>query len=105
MTDEQFFEYKETLLKLVLEKINNSKTLEEAKEKIEALIENQNLYKTKGNLEKYQSPFSVIKMIITQKYFKFNLKFLKIYKIKNSKLNGNRPQKFISIFVIYFLCS
>jgi len=25
MTDEQFFEYKETLLKLVLEKINNSK--------------------------------------------------------------------------------
>ena len=40
MTDEQFFEYKETLLKLVLEKINNSKTLEEAKEKIEDLIEN-----------------------------------------------------------------
>lgn len=40
MTDEQFFEYKEILLKLVLEKINNSKTLEEAKEKIEALIEN-----------------------------------------------------------------
>ena len=38
MTDEQFFEYKENLLKLVLEKINNSKTLEEAKEKIEALI-------------------------------------------------------------------
>lgn len=38
MTDEQFFEYRETLLKLVLEKINNSKTLEEAKEKIEALI-------------------------------------------------------------------
>ena len=53
MTDEQFIEYKETLLKLVLEKIKNSKTLEEAKEKIEALIENQNLYKTKGNLEKY----------------------------------------------------
>ncbi|MGY3816250.1 hypothetical protein [Gemella taiwanensis] len=40
MTDEQFFEYKETLLKLVLEKINNRKTLEEAKEKIEDLIEN-----------------------------------------------------------------
>lgn len=40
MTDEQFFEYKEILLKLVLEKINNSKTLEEAKEKIEDLIEN-----------------------------------------------------------------
>jgi hypothetical protein len=40
MTDEQFFEYKENLLKLVLEKINNSKTLEEAKEKIEDLIEN-----------------------------------------------------------------
>lgn len=40
MTDEQFFEYRETLLKLVLEKINNSKTLEEAKEKIEDLIEN-----------------------------------------------------------------
>ena len=40
MTDKQFFEYKETLLKLVLEKINNSKTLEEAKEKIEDLIEN-----------------------------------------------------------------
>ena len=40
MTDEQFFEYKETLLTLVWEKINNSKTLEEAKEKIEDLIEN-----------------------------------------------------------------
>lgn len=40
MTDEQFIEYKETLLKLVLEKIGNSKTLEEVKEKIEALIEN-----------------------------------------------------------------
>ena len=40
MTDEQFIEYKETLLKLVLEKIKNSKTLEEAKEKIGALIEN-----------------------------------------------------------------
>ena len=40
MTDEQFFEYKETLLKLVLEKINKRKTLEEAKEKIEDLIEN-----------------------------------------------------------------
>lgn len=40
MTDEQFFEYKENLLKLVLEKINNSKTLEEDKEKIEDLIEN-----------------------------------------------------------------
>ena len=38
MTDKQFTEYKETLLKLVLEKLENSKTLEEAKEKIEALI-------------------------------------------------------------------
>lgn len=40
MTDKQFTEYKETLLKLVLEKLENSKTLEEAKEKIEALIKN-----------------------------------------------------------------
>ena len=40
MTNEQFNEYKETLLKLVLEKLENSKTLEEAKEKIEDLIEN-----------------------------------------------------------------
>nr|DAD80078.1 MAG TPA: hypothetical protein [Siphoviridae sp. cti6f5] len=38
MTDKQFTEYKETLLKFVLEKLENSKTLEEAKEKIEALI-------------------------------------------------------------------
>ena len=38
MTNEQFNEYKETLLKLVLEKLENSKTLEEAKEKIEALV-------------------------------------------------------------------
>ena len=38
MTDKQFTEYKETLLKLVLENLENSKTLEEAKEKIEALI-------------------------------------------------------------------
>ena len=42
MTDKQFTEYKETLLKLVLEKLENSKTLEEAKEKIEALIKDQN---------------------------------------------------------------
>ena len=38
MTNEQFDEYKETLLKLVLEKLENSKTLEEAKEKIEVLV-------------------------------------------------------------------
>lgn len=38
MTNEQFNDYKKTLLKLVLEKLENSKTLEEAKEKIEALI-------------------------------------------------------------------
>ena len=38
MTDKQFTEYKETLLKFVLEKLENSKTLEEAKKKIEALI-------------------------------------------------------------------
>ena len=38
MTDKQFTEYKETLLKFVLQKLENSKTLEEAKEKIEALI-------------------------------------------------------------------
>ena len=38
MTNEQFNDYKETLLKLVLEKLENSKTLEEAKEKIEALV-------------------------------------------------------------------
>lgn len=40
MTNEQFNQFKETLLKLVLERLENSKTLEEAKEKIEALIEN-----------------------------------------------------------------
>ena len=39
MTNEQFNQFKETLLKLVLERLENSKTLEEAKEKIEALIE------------------------------------------------------------------
>lgn len=38
MTNEQFNQFKETLLKLVLERLENSKTLEEAKEKIEALI-------------------------------------------------------------------
>jgi len=38
MTDKQFKQFKETLLKLVLERLENSKTLEEAKEKIEALI-------------------------------------------------------------------
>ena len=38
MTDKQFMEYKETLLKLVLEKLESSETLEEAKNKIEKLI-------------------------------------------------------------------
>ncbi len=38
MTDEQFMDYKEILLKLVLEKLENSKTLEEAKNKIEKLM-------------------------------------------------------------------
>lgn len=38
MTNEQFNQFKEILLKLVLERLENSKTLEEAKEKIEALI-------------------------------------------------------------------
>ena len=38
MTNEQFNQFKETLLKLVLDRLENSKTLEEAKEKIEALI-------------------------------------------------------------------
>ena len=38
MTDKQFMEYKKTLLMLVLEKLENSKTLEEAKNKIEKLM-------------------------------------------------------------------
>ena len=38
MTDEQFMDCKETLLKLVLEKLENSETLEEAKNKIEKLM-------------------------------------------------------------------
>ena len=38
MTDKQFIEYKETLLKLVLEKLENSETIEEAKIKIEKLM-------------------------------------------------------------------
>ena len=38
MTDKQFIESKETLLKLVLEKLENSETIEEAKNKIEKLM-------------------------------------------------------------------
>lgn len=38
MTDNRFAEYKETLINLVLEKLENSKDLEEAKQKIEALL-------------------------------------------------------------------
>jgi len=38
MTNEQFNQFKETLLKLVLEKLESSGTLEEAKNKIEKLI-------------------------------------------------------------------
>ena len=38
MTDKQFMDYKEILLKLVLEKLENSETLEEAKNKIEKLM-------------------------------------------------------------------
>lgn len=38
MTDKQFMEYKKTLLMLVLEKLENSETLEETKNKIEKLI-------------------------------------------------------------------
>ena len=35
MTDKQFIEYKKTLLKLFLEKLENSETIEEAKKKKE----------------------------------------------------------------------
>ena len=38
MTDKQFKDYKETLLQLVLEMLENSETLEEAKNKIEKLM-------------------------------------------------------------------
>lgn len=38
MTDEQFMNYREILLKLVLEMLENSETLEEAKNKIEKLM-------------------------------------------------------------------
>ena len=38
MTDVQFMAYKEILLQLVLEMIENSETLEEAKNKIEKLM-------------------------------------------------------------------
>ena len=38
MTDEQFMDYKEILLQLVLEMLENSETLEEAKNKIEKLM-------------------------------------------------------------------
>lgn len=38
MTDEQFMNYNEILLQLVLEMLENSETLEEAKNKIEKLM-------------------------------------------------------------------
>lgn len=38
MTDKQFQEYKETLLKLVLEKIQNSENLQDAEIKIKELL-------------------------------------------------------------------
>jgi len=38
MTDKQLMEYKKILLMLVLEKLENSEMLEEAKNKIEKLI-------------------------------------------------------------------
>ena len=38
MTDVQFMDYKEILLQLVLEMLENSETLEEAKNKIEKLM-------------------------------------------------------------------
>ena len=38
MTDEQFMDQREILLKLVLEMLENSETLEEAKNKIEKLM-------------------------------------------------------------------
>lgn len=41
MTDKQFQEYRETLLKLVLEKVENSKDLKEAVDKIKALLEDK----------------------------------------------------------------
>ena len=41
MTDRQFQEYKETLLKLVIEKVENSKDVKEAVEKIKDLLENK----------------------------------------------------------------
>ena len=41
MTDRQFQEYKETLLKLVIEKVENSKDVKEAVKKIKDLLENK----------------------------------------------------------------
>lgn len=41
MTDRQFQEYKETLLKLVIEKVENSKDVKEAVEKIKDLLKNK----------------------------------------------------------------
>lgn len=41
MTDKQFTEYKETLIKLILEIIKNSANLKEATDKIEALLDKE----------------------------------------------------------------
>ena len=41
MTDRQFQEYKETLLKLVIEKVENSKDVKEAVGKIKDLLKNK----------------------------------------------------------------
>lgn len=38
MTNEQLKEYKKVLLELVIEKLDNSKDLQEAKDKIKALL-------------------------------------------------------------------
>ncbi len=39
MTDKQFEEYRETLIKLILEKMENSKDLTEAKAKVKAMLD------------------------------------------------------------------
>lgn len=41
MTDKQFAEYKETLIRLILEIIKNSADLKEAANKIEALLDTE----------------------------------------------------------------
>ena len=96
MTDKQFMEYKETLLKLVLERLENSKTLEEAKEKIAKRYEEKSNKEIKAVLKDYEQ-------IIKPEMVEFNADINKLVDLAYMEgRNGNIIENNYTIISRYF---